>query len=52
MSFEGHYFFVSNNYQEILSYYYSDDYMRYPIVKERTAKHLPNIIDIGDLYKL
>lgn len=51
MDFEGNYFFVPKNYKEILRYYYSDDYMRYPVVRARSAKHLPNTIDIGDLHK-
>lgn len=51
MNFEGHSFFVPKDYKEILSYYYSEDYMRYPVVGARVAKHLPNVINIGDLYK-
>jgi len=50
MEFEGHLFFVSENWDKILRYCYSDDYERYPIIALRNARHLPAVIDVGDLY--
>ena len=49
--FEGHMFFIPKNYDEILRYSYSDDYMRYPNLSKRVARHLPSVIDIGNLYE-
>jgi len=51
IEFEGHKFLVFSNYEDILSYAYSDDYMRYPTPPRRFAKHLPGSIDLGQLYE-
>lgn len=51
VDFEGHSFYAPKNYDEILRYAYSDDYLRYPSLFARHAKHLPGVIDIGDLYR-
>lgn len=51
MQFEGQDFFVSKDYVEVLKCLYGDEYMRYPLMENRIAKHLPYTIDIGDLYK-
>ncbi len=51
LEFEGHMFFAPKNYTEVLAYIYSDEYERYPLLKHRVAKHMPGIIDIGDLFR-
>lgn len=51
LEFEGHKFFVPKDYEEVLKCLYGDEYMRYPLMDNRIAKHLPFTIDIGDLYK-
>ena len=48
---EGHMFFAPKNYTEVLAYIYSDEYERYPLLERRVAKHMPGIIDIGDLFR-
>ena len=50
MDFEGCKFFVSENYEGILKERYAK-YKCYPPVDSRKAKHLPAIIEIGDLYE-
>lgn len=51
ISFEGSRFYVPANYEEVLSSIYSEEYLKYPPMSGRRAKHMPAIIDIGDLYK-
>ena len=51
IEFEGHMFLASRNYDEFLRYAYSDEYMRYPSLTSRVAKHLPGTIDVGNLYE-
>ncbi len=50
IDFEGCKFFVSENYEDILKERYAN-YKSYPPVDSRKAKHLPAIIEIGDLYE-
>ncbi|HHT98051.1 MAG TPA: hypothetical protein GXZ90_09195 [Clostridiales bacterium] len=45
VEFEGHRFKAPKKYHEILEYCYGD-YMHYPIMQARAAKHLPSKIDI------
>ena len=51
MNFEGFKFRVPSNYEDVLCSIYSDEYMRYPELRNRVAKHLPAVIEIGDLFK-
>lgn len=51
MNFEGYPFYVPANVKEVLCSMYSEDYMKYPPLSGRVAKHLPAIIEIGDLYE-
>jgi lipopolysaccharide cholinephosphotransferase len=50
LEFEGHMFYAPRNYEEILSYVYSEEWARYPRLSHRVAKHLPGLIDIGNLF--
>ena len=45
VEFEGYQFMVPQKYHEVLTYCYGD-YMRYPNMIGRAAKHLPNKIEI------
>lgn len=49
--FEGHKFYVPREYEELLEYSYSKDYMLYPVTKKQTNPHLAAHIELGDLYK-
>lgn len=50
--FEGHKFLMTSMYEYYLTYTYSSDYMSFPKVNERSQnKHMPAVIDTGDLYK-
>lgn len=50
MKFEGHEFYITKNLENYLSYAYSKEYMRYPIIKERVPKHSPAEVDLGGLH--
>lgn len=52
VEFEGHKFYAPSNYLEILKYSYSEDYIMYPPVSARVAKHLPARIDVSNLHEL
>jgi lipopolysaccharide cholinephosphotransferase len=51
IEFEGHIFYASKQFDDVLRSFYSDDYMRYPLVRNRIAKHVPGIIDISGIEK-
>lgn len=50
VEFEGHLFFCPKNYEDYLSGIYTDEYMTYPIMLKREAKHLPATIELGELF--
>lgn len=50
VEFEGHKFPAPREYGEFLKCSYGEDYMRLPIPSLRVNHHLPNEIDIGNLY--
>lgn len=47
VEFEGYKFMAPKKYNEVLEYCYGD-YMRYPQIQARAAKHLPNKIEIKE----
>lgn len=49
IEFEGHMFYASKQFDKVLKSFYSEDYMRYPLVRNRMAKHVPGIIDISSI---
>lgn len=49
--FEGHKFYVPKEYEELLNYLYSKDFMLYPSTDRQTNPHLAAHIELGDLYK-
>ncbi|MGI6623099.1 MAG: LicD family protein [Acetivibrionales bacterium] len=51
IEFEGHYFYAPRRWDDYLKYSYSKDYMRYPTMARRAPKHMPAVVDTGDLYK-
>jgi len=51
MEFEGHMFYVTKFWDYYLRYSYSKDYMKYPRMSGRTQKHMPAIVDVGNLYE-
>lgn len=51
MDFEGHSFYVPANYKDVLCYMYTEDYLKYPPIADRAARHLPAHIEIGSLFQ-
>lgn len=52
IEFEGNMFYAPRKYREYLGNTYSKDYLMLPNFNERKAKHIPAIIDVGDMYPL
>lgn len=52
IEFENHLFYVMREWDAYLRYTYSDDYMKYPELRERVSQHLPAVIDLGGLHPL
>lgn len=51
INFEGYSFYVPMEYKKVLSSVYSENYVKYPSMSGRRAKHLPARIEIGDLFE-
>lgn len=51
MEFEGHMFYMTKHWERYLEYTFSKDYMLYPRLDQRTQKHMPAIVDPGELYE-
>lgn len=51
IEFEGHMFYATKYWDYYLKYSYSKDYMRYPIMSNRTQKHIPAVVDVANLYQ-
>ena len=51
VEFEGRKFFAPREYDELLRYAYSDDYMMLPQSAAQINHHLPSHLELGDLHK-
>ena len=51
IEFEGYKLLAFENNTDVLNYMYSPEYMKFPILAFRYAKHLPGYIDLGQLYE-
>lgn len=50
IEFEGRMFWAPKDYDELLRYAYTDDYLMFPQVNHQINQHLPAHLEIGDLH--